>query len=329
MNTLLDQTRAEEPAKLVELTVLSDPAAKNSGLPEEELRRVAAICERAAQGDLEARITHIDPNTEFGRLCQSINHMLDIADSFAREAAAVMESCGNDRFHRPILLRGLKGAYLKSAAIINQAGLKMQKNQRGLAATGRLAAETASNLATVAAACEELDASNTEISRQATESSKQMENAVSQVSHAGEVVRSFSEATRKIESIVTLINKISKQTNLLALNATIEAARAGEHGRGFAVVANEVKELARGSAKATEDIVEQIETMQNKAKEVVSLIKGISTSIHGISEVGGNIANSALEQVKATSDISRSIAEVSNATSEIAENINVVSSAKG
>lgn len=293
-----------------------------------ELRRVTAICERAAEGDLEARITGINPDSEFGQLCGAINHMLDIADSFVREASAAMQNCSNDRFHRPILLRGLKGAYRQSAAIINQAGLKMQESNQRLAATARLAGETASNLTTVAAACEEMSSSNAEISRQAAESARQTESAVHQAGQAGAAVQSLSDATRKIESIVTLINRIAGQTNLLALNATIEAARAGEQGRGFAVVASEVKELARSSAKATEDIGRQIEAMQSRAGDVVKFIEGVNASIQNINQGAGNIADSVREQVQATNDINQSISQVSRATREISANMNTGSAAR-
>jgi methyl-accepting chemotaxis protein len=283
----------------------------------EQLRRVTEICERAGHGDLEARITGIDQDAEFGALCRAINHMLDIADSFTREASAAMSECSQDRFHRPILLRGLKGAYRQSASIINQAGCKMQDNSRQLAATARLAADTATNVATVAAACAELNSSNAEISRQAATSAGQTENAVRQSVEAGNAVREMSVATKKIESIVTLINKIAGQTNLLALNATIEAARAGEQGKGFAVVANEVKELARSSAKATEDIARQIDAMRHTVSQVVQLIDSVNSAIQNINQGAGNIAGAVKEQVQATDDISRNIAEVSAKTSEI------------
>jgi methyl-accepting chemotaxis protein len=294
----------------------------------EQLRRVTAICERTAQGDLEARITGIDADSDFGALCSAINHMLDMADSFVREASSAMKECSQDRFHRPILLRGLKGAYRQSASIINQAGGKMRESNRQLVATAHLAADTATNVSTVAAACEELNSSNGEISRQAADSAMQTESAVRQSVEASTAVKEMSVATKKIESIVTLINKIAGQTNLLALNATIEAARAGDHGRGFAVVANEVKELARSSGKATEDIARQIDSMRNTVSHVVELIESVNGTIQHINQGAGNIAVAVKEQVQATDDISRNISEVSAKTSQISANMNNVSVVK-
>jgi len=294
----------------------------NDKVSSDELRHVTEICERAAQGDLEARIIGIDPASEFGRLCGAINHMLDIGDSFVREASAAMDSCSHDRFHRPILLPGLTGAYRKSAATINRAGVKMRRSSERLDATARLAAETATNLNTVAAACEELNATNAEISRQVAASATDTECAVSRAGLASDAVRGLSDAVHKIEAITTFINRIAGQTNLLALNAMIEAARAGEHGSGFAVVANEVKELARSSAKATEDIERHIKTMQTRTGDVVKFIDSVSESIEHIHLGAGNIANSVREQLQANDDITRNITHVSHATNKIAANMN-------
>jgi methyl-accepting chemotaxis protein len=283
----------------------------NDKVSSDELRHVTEICERAAQGDLEARIIGIDPASEFGRLCGAINHMLDIGDSFVREASAAMDSCSHDRFHRPILLPGLTGAYRKSAATINRAGVKMRRSSERLDATARLAAETATNLNTVAAACEELNATNAEISRQVAASATDTECAVSRAGLASDAVRGLSDAVHKIEAITTFINRIAGQTNLLALNAMIEAARAGEHGSGFAVVANEVKELAR-----------HIKTMQTRTGDVVKFIDSVSESIEHIHLGAGNIANSVREQLQANDDITRNITHVSHATNKIAANMN-------
>jgi len=322
MNAILDEVSATR-------SHLSG-AGETRRTPDEhaELLRVTAICERAAQGDLEARITGIDPGSDFGALCNSINHMLDIADSYVREASAAMRECSHDRFHRPILLRGLKGAYGQSANIINQAGVKMHESSQRLSATARLAKETANNVTTVAAACEELNSSNAEISRQAAASARQTESAVQQSIQATSAVSDLHVATKKIESIVTLINKIAGQTNLLALNATIEAARAGEHGKGFAVVANEVKELARSSAKATEDIGKQIDSMRSTVSQVMQIIENVSGTIQTINQGAGTIAAAVKEQVQATDDISRNISQVSENTAEISANISTGSAAK-
>ncbi|MES1255322.1 MAG: methyl-accepting chemotaxis protein, partial [Acidobacteriota bacterium] len=226
------------------------------------LASIAAVCERAALGDLEARIVGIDEACDVAPVCHAINRMLDMADSFVREAAAAMDSCSQGRFHRPILKRGLKGAYRQSAVVINRAGVAMRESHEQVAFAARLAEENAAAVTVVAAACEQLRASGAEISRQAGQAAELNEGAVAQAAAAVEAATALHEVGRTIGGIVALIEKVAGQTNLLALNATIEAARAGEAGKGFAVVASEVQNLANQTARATEEITQQIGAMQ-------------------------------------------------------------------
>lgn len=282
---------------------------------------LADVCERAAAGDLEARVVGIGADPEVARLSRAINAMLDTADSFVREASAAMENCSHDLFHRPILLRGLKGAYRQSAAIINGAGVKMRDNRDEIAFVGRLAAENLTSVNAVAGSCAQLSQTSSEISREATDSVRVTGQAVNEATQASQAVTAMNEAVATIDGMVTLITRVAEQTNLLALNATIEAARAGESGKGFAVVASEVKELSRHTAKATGDISQQVEKIQKTAQDVVRLIGGINRSILSINSSAETIARSVDQQVIATAEISRSIGEVSNNTSQVSERI--------
>jgi len=125
----------------------------------------------------------------------------------------------------------------------------------------------------------------------------------------------------EIGKVIKVITSIAQQTNLLALNATIEAARAGEAGKGFAVVANEVKELAKETAKATEEIGQKIEAIQSDTKGAVRAIGEISGIINQINDISNNIASAVEEQTVTTNEIGRNVGEAAKGTSEIAKNI--------
>ena len=135
------------------------------------------------------------------------------------------------------------------------------------------------------------------------------------------------DRSAEIGNVIKVITSIAQQTNLLALNATIEAARAGEAGKGFAVVANEVKELAKQTAKATEDISRKIEAIQGDTKGAVEAIAQIGTIINQINDIQNTIASAVEEQTATTSEISRNVAEAAKGSSEIAQNITGVAQA--
>jgi len=188
------------------------------------------------------------------------------------------------------------------------------------------AAEQASvNVETVAASSEELAAAESEIARQITRSSDIARRAAEEAGRVNAIVNSLSQATGRIGAIINLINDIAAQTNLLALNATIEAARAGDAGKGFAVVANEVKHLATQTAKATEDIVIHIDSVQEVTAEAVRAIQGISHTITEITENATAIAGAVEEQTAATEEIARNVQQASSGTREVTQSILLVS----
>jgi methyl-accepting chemotaxis protein len=134
-------------------------------------------------------------------------------------------------------------------------------------------------------------------------------------------VKKLGESSQEIGNVIKVITSIAQQTNLLALNATIEAARAGEAGRGFAVVANEVKELAKQTAKATEDIGRKIEAIQGDTKGSVKAIEEIGTIINQINDISNSIASAVEEQTVTTNEIGRSVTEAAKGVGDIAKNI--------
>jgi methyl-accepting chemotaxis protein len=140
-------------------------------------------------------------------------------------------------------------------------------------------------------------------------------------------VAKLGESSAEIGNVVKVITSIAQQTNLLALNATIEAARAGEAGKGFAVVANEVKELAKQTAKATEDISRKIEAIQTDTKGAVEAIGKIGQIINQINDLQNTIASAVEEQTATTGEIGRNVVEAAKGSNEIAHNITGVAQA--
>lgn len=187
--------------------------------------------------------------------------------------------------------------------------------------------DVSKRVAIVAASAEEMQASIREISKAANESASVARNAVGAADSANSTVQRLGESSLGIGKVIKVITSIAQQTNLLALNATIEAARAGEAGKGFAVVANEVKELAKETARATEEIGQKIEAIQNDTRSAVAAIAQISNIIKEINDISNNIAAAVEEQTVTTNEISRNVTEASGGTTDIAHNIAGVATA--
>ena len=183
------------------------------------------------------------------------------------------------------------------------------------------------NVSVVATGSSEMQASILEISKSANEAARVANNAVTVADNTNQTITKLGDSSIEIGKVIKLITTIAQQTNLLALNATIEAARAGEAGKGFAVVANEVKELAKQTAKATEDIGRQIEDIQANAKGAVLAIREVSSVINQINDISYSIASAVEEQTATTSEIGRNVGEAAKGTGDIAKNITGVASA--
>ncbi len=202
-----------------------------------------------------------------------------------------------------------------------------ERTSEQMAAVREAVAETAMNVQTVASTATQLSASIAEITRQVSDSSQIARGAVDEARHTSELMNALAVAAQKIGDVVGMINAIAGQTNLLALNATIEAARAGEAGRGFAVVAEEVRNLASQTAKATEDIAQQVASVRTTTQGAVSAIDVIGRTIGKIDEITAIVASAVEEQVAATNEIARSINHASGAVQSISETVAVVGDA--
>jgi methyl-accepting chemotaxis protein len=179
------------------------------------------------------------------------------------------------------------------------------------------AQQVSHNLHTVATGAEEMGISIKEIARNATEASKVATSAVRVAETTTAAVSRLGDSSTEIGEVIKVITAIAQQTNLLALNATIEAARAGEAGKGFAVVASEVKELAKQTARATEDISGKIAAIQSDTKAAVEAIASISAVIDQVNEISSTIATAVEEQNATTNEMSRNVSEAAHSSGEI------------
>ncbi|WP_169570277.1 methyl-accepting chemotaxis protein [Sneathiella limimaris] len=268
----------------------------------EEARVAEAEREREAQAEKErlAQVAEEEKRAEMQRLADefegSIKHLVE---SFS-QATSVMTNI--------------------SGSMTDSAGQTTALTQN-VANASQL---SSNSINSVAAAAEQLSSSISEISQQVGQAASVAGEAVSEAERSNIMITGLNEAAAKIGDVVSLISDIAEQTNLLALNATIEAARAGDAGKGFAVVASEVKNLATQTAKATEEITNQIKSVQTETGNAVDAIGSISTTIGRISEINTTISAAVEEQGAATTEISRSVQQAASSANEVTENINTV-----
>lgn len=185
--------------------------------------------------------------------------------------------------------------------------------------------EVAKGVNSVATNTEEMAASIKEISKSTSAGSEKTRQSLKLSQETNSIVSQLGNESKEIGTVLKTISSIAQQTNLLALNATIEAARAGDSGRGFAVVASEVKELAKQTAKATEDISFKIGTIQQSTAKAVSAIGEISKAIEEINTISVTIATAVEEQAATTTEVSRIVLESSKAVDGISTSIKKVS----
>jgi len=272
--------------------------------------------EAIAAGDLTLDELEVRSHDELGSLATAINKM---SSSLKRMILAIAENAVQ-----------ISGASDELNAASQQITANSEETSTQAEVVSKAAQQVTQNLETVATGAEEMGTSIKEIAKNATEAARVATSAVKVAETATATVSKLGESSTEIGQVIKVITSIAQQTNLLALNATIEAARAGEAGKGFAVVANEVKELAKETAKATEDISRKIEAIQTDTKAAVEAIASISTVINQINDISSTIATAVEEQNATTNEMSRNVSEAAHGSAEISSNITgVAESAQG
>ncbi|MGJ5813053.1 MCP four helix bundle domain-containing protein [Paludibaculum fermentans] len=276
------------------------------------MQESSAVLSRIAQSDLTARVQgnyrgdHARLKDDIGRMAQDLH---DSIRSFSQNTQTVASSAE------------------QLTAVSHQMAGNAEETATQANVVASASDEVSRNVTAVAAGAEQMQASIREIAKNANEAARVARNAVSAAHTTNETVNKLGDSSQEIGKVIKVITSIAQQTNLLALNATIEAARAGEAGKGFAVVANEVKELAKQTAKATEEIGGKIEAIQADTKEAVKAIGDIGAIINQINDISNSIASAVEEQTVTTNEIGRSVHEAAKGTNAIASNISGVAEA--
>src|SRR5216684_4558196 len=294
-----------------------------------------------ADGKLNVEVPFLGEPHEMGQMARAL-HVFKLSRRKAEELTLAQQGEQASKLLRQERLEHLIGAFHERTARIIEAVARaaehvqahartlaqMAKHSRAnVAVVSHAATETTNNVQAVAGAAEELSAGVGDVNRRVVKSTDIVRRAVDETDRTNATMRGLVDAAKRIGTIVQVIQDIASQTNLLALNATIEAARAGEAGRGFAVVASEVKSLANQTAKATDEIRQQIVSMQTVTNSAVGAIRNISNTISEINDVTTAIAAAVEEQGAATREIARNIQHAAGGTSEVSSNIVGVSSA--
>jgi methyl-accepting chemotaxis protein len=289
-----------------------------------------------AGGDLKVSVPALSRDDEVGAMARAVQVFKENAQrvqSMEQEQAGLKQKAEADRrAAMQQMAGGFDSAIGKIIQTVSTASSELESSAgrltetaevtQTLSATVASAAEQSSaNAQSAAAAAEEMASSVSEISRRVQDSHKISREAVTQVEQTNARIADLTQSASRIGEVVKMISAVAEQTNLLALNATIEAARAGEAGRGFAVVASEVKALAAQTAKATEEISEQIGQMQSATSQSVSAIQEIGGTIGRIAEISQAIAAAVEEQGAATQEISHNVQRAAQGASQVAGSI--------
>ncbi|NEQ36470.1 MAG: HAMP domain-containing protein, partial [Okeania sp. SIO3I5] len=323
-----------------------------------QVRNIAEVATAVAEGDLTQKIT-VDAQGEILELKTTLNKMVDQLNTFSSEVTRVAKEVVAGQLGGQAQVQDVRGVWKDLTDNVNtmaanlteqvkkiaQVAIAVAKSSEEMMAESQTmsqasqetstqaesvsstAEQVSANAQSVATGVEEMTASIREIAKNATNAAQVATTAVETAETTNETIGKLGVSSTEIGKVIKVITSIAQQTNLLALNATIEAARAGEAGKGFAVVANEVKELAKQTASATEDISQKIEAIQGDTKGAVEAIGQITAIINQINDIQNTIASAVEEQTATTNEIARNVNQAAEGSSGIARNITSVAQA--
>jgi len=278
------------------------------------LKQVADRLQDIAQGegDLTRRL-EVTSKDEIGDVAHWFNTFID-------KLEGVIRSIGKNT-------QGLAGSAEELTAVSEQMSSNSEETAAQANVVSAASEQVSKSVQTVAAGAEEMSASIKEIAKSANDAARVAKDAVEVTEKTNQTIAKLGDSSAEIGNVIKVITSIAEQTNLLALNATIEAARAGEAGKGFAVVANEVKELAKQTGQATEDISRKISAIQHDTQGAVTAIQQIGGIINQVNDIANTIASAVEEQSVTTNEMSRNVTEAAKGSNEIVQNITGVAQA--
>jgi methyl-accepting chemotaxis protein len=300
------------------------------------IAQMTDVMKGLAGGDLSVSVPALSRGDEVGAMARAVqvfrDNALRVQSMEAEQAGLKLKAEGERKVAMQQMADGFDSVIGKIIQTVSSASSELESSAGQLTKTAEVtqvlsatvasaSEQSSANAQSAAAAAEEMASSVSEISRQVQDSHKISCEAVSQVEQTNARIADLAQSASRIGEVVKMISAVAEQTNLLALNATIEAARAGEAGRGFAVVASEVKALASQTAKATEEISEQISQMQSATNQSVSAIQQIGGTIGRIAEISQAIASAVEEQGATTQEISRNVQQAAQGATQVAGSI--------
>ncbi len=299
------------------VVVISFFIAKNITYP---INKSIYFAKKISEGNFTETLD-MNREDEIGILIKSLNMMSTNLRQMIGQIVQDVETISSNSTELSVISRQMSASARHTYDLSGNVAAASEEMSANMVSVAAATEQASNNVNMVAGATEEMTATINEIARNAENARLITNKAVTEALGASKTVDALGKAAREIGRVTETIADISDQTNLLALNATIEAARAGDAGRGFAVVANEIKELAKQTALATDEIKERIEGIQDSASGTVKQIHHISRVINDINEIVSSIATAVEEQSITTNDIAGNVAQAAQGIQEVTLNL--------